>query len=101
MRMVSPGFIDEFHAMFAMYMNNVSILYGSPAQALAITMCIMPCAASGASQVNALSMRIAVPSSSNSRSCGPCGKPSAIPGIIVFGLLPLPTGAPAGGFGFG
>ena len=36
-------------------------------------MCIRPCAASGASQENALSMRIGVPSSSSSRSSGPCG----------------------------
>ncbi len=57
MRMVSAVFIAEFHAMFAMYMNSVSIGYGSPFAALAITMCIMPCAAIGASQENALSMR--------------------------------------------
>ncbi len=60
MRDASPGFIDEFHAMLAMYMNSVSIWYGSPAWALAITVCISPCADIGASQVNALSMRTGV-----------------------------------------
>jgi len=49
MRKVSGMFIAEFHAMLAMYMNSVSILYGSPAQALCTTMCISPCAATGAS----------------------------------------------------
>ena len=35
MRRVSGMFIAEFHAMLAMYMNSVSILYGSPFQAIA------------------------------------------------------------------
>ena len=35
MRSVSGMFIAEFHAMLAMYMNSVSILYGSPFQAIA------------------------------------------------------------------
>jgi hypothetical protein len=48
--MVSVVFIDEFQLMFAMNINRTSIGYGSPAQALRMTMCIMPWAASGASQ---------------------------------------------------
>ncbi len=43
--------------MLAMYMNSVSIGYGSPLWALVITRCIRPWAASGASQENALSIR--------------------------------------------
>lgn len=70
-------FIDEFHAMLAMYMNSVSILYGSPACAFEMTMCISPCADIGLSQVNALSMRAAVPSGFSARSSGPWTKPSA------------------------
>src|SRR5688572_8138988 len=58
MAIVPAVFIAEFHAMFAMYMNSVSILYGSAAQALRITMCISPWAASGASHEYALSMRV-------------------------------------------
>ena len=36
--------------MLAMYMNSVSIGYGSPFQAFVMTMCIRPWAAIGASQ---------------------------------------------------
>jgi len=50
-------FIAEFHAMLAMYIKRVSIEYGFAFQALAMTICIMPCAAIGASQEKALSMR--------------------------------------------
>ena len=45
---------------------------GSPAQALRITLCSMPCAANGCSHENALSMRRGVPSASTSRSSGAC-----------------------------
>ena len=84
--------------MFAMYMNSVSIWYGSPAQALVMTMCIMPCAASGASQVNALSMRIGVPSSSSSRSCGPLRKTQRHAGQhgVRLAALARPGRQPAG-----
>ena len=64
MRIVSAVFIAEFHAMFVIYINSVSIGYGSPFAALAMTMCIMPCAAIGASHENALSMRAGRPSPS-------------------------------------
>ena len=47
--------------MLAMYMNSVSIGYGSPFQALRINRCIRPCAAIGASHENALSMRAGRP----------------------------------------
>ena len=57
MRIVSAVFIAEFQATLAMYIKSVSIGYGSPFQALAMTMCIMPWAAIGASHENALSMR--------------------------------------------
>ena len=46
-RMVSAVFIAEFQLMLAMNRNSMSIVYGSPAQALRITVCIMPCTASG------------------------------------------------------
>ena len=42
-------FMAEFQPMLAMYMNSTSTGYGSPLAALAITMCIRPWAASGAS----------------------------------------------------
>ena len=54
MRRASLVFIDEFHAMFAMNSISVSIGYGSPRQALVMTLCIMPCTASGYSHENAL-----------------------------------------------
>ena len=62
MRRVSTVFIVEFHAMFAMKIISVSMRYGSPRQALVITLCIMPCTDSGYSQENALSMRTGPPS---------------------------------------
>ena len=73
MRRVSGMFIAEFHAMLAMYMNSVSIGYGSPFQALRINRCISPCAAIGASHENALSMRTGLPSSPMIKSSGPSG----------------------------
>src|SRR6185369_14230979 len=42
-----------------------------------MTLCIMPCTASGYSQENALSMRTGPPSASMSNSSGPAGKPLA------------------------
>ena len=103
MSMVPAAFIAEFQLMFAMNMNRVSIGYGSPFQALAMTECIMPCAAIGASQENALSMRIGVPSASTSRSSGPWVKPSGGPGIGLFGPTSpiLPAGFGPGGAGRG
>ena len=86
--MTERVFMEEFHDMFAMYMNSVSILYGMPAWALEITMCIMPWADMGFSHVKALSMRMALPSASIARSSGPCGKPrcgpfSGLPGVTT------------------
>ncbi len=69
----------EFQAMLAMYMNSTSIGYGSPAWAFEITMCIMPWAERGASQLNALSIRIGWPWSSSARSSGENGKPRCGP----------------------
>ena len=45
--MVSRVFIAEFQLMLAMNISRVSILYGSPACALRMTVCIIPCADSG------------------------------------------------------
>ena len=75
--------------------------YGSPAHALAITMCIMPWEASGASQENALSMRSGVPAPSTSRSSGPCTKPSGMPSSGVFAATFLPAGFGPHGIAFG
>ncbi len=72
-RIVSALFIAEFQAMLAIYIKSVSIGYGSPFHALVMTICIMPCAAIGASQENALSMRKGRPSASRSRSSGDSG----------------------------
>ena len=93
-------FMDEFHDMFAMNIISVSTGYGSPRQAFEITMCIMPWAATGNSQLNALSMRSGSPSSSTSKSSGPVGKPSGGPFKGVSGLQELP-GLMPGGIGFG
>ena len=46
-------FMVEFHAMLAMKIIKVSMRYGSPRVALVITVCIRPCADSGASHENA------------------------------------------------
>ncbi len=73
MRIVSAVFIAEFHAMFDIYIKSVSIGYGSPFAALAMTMCIMPWAAIGASHENALSIRAGRPSASMIRSSGDIG----------------------------
>ena len=93
----------EFHAMLAMYMNSTSMGYGSPRQALPITMCISPCADRGASHENALSIRMAVPSSSTSRSSGPWGKPKCGPGSGRLGLTspgrPVGRGSESNPFG--
>ena len=62
MSRVPAVFIAEFHAMLAMNSSSVSIGYGSPATALAITMCIRPCAAIGDSHEYALSIRSGTPS---------------------------------------
>jgi hypothetical protein len=70
------GFIDEFHAMLAMKRISVSIAYGSAATALAMTMCISPCAASGDSHEYALSIRSGRPSASIASVSGRVGKPS-------------------------
>ena len=78
-------FIVEFHAMLAMKIINVSMRYGSPLTALVITLCIMPCADSGYSQENALSMRIGEPSGLTASSSGCAGKPSGAAGRGVFG----------------
>src|SRR5262249_4066426 len=77
-------FIAEFHAMLAMYMNSVSIGYGSPLHALWMTICIIPWAEIGASHENALSMRCGLLSASMIRSSGPIGKPSGGPPVIGF-----------------
>ncbi len=45
--MVWPVFIAEFQLMLAMNRNSTSIGAGSCAQALRITVCSMPCTASG------------------------------------------------------
>jgi hypothetical protein len=72
-RIVSAVFIAEFQAMLVIYMKSVSIGYGSPFHAFWMTMCIMPCAAIGASQEKALSMRKGRPSASRIRSSGDNG----------------------------
>ena len=115
MSRVPPVFIAEFHAMFAMNSSSVSIGYGSPATALAITMCIMPCAAIGDSHEYALSMRSGPPSasiaslrgSSESRAararaaCRACSVAGSCCGGIGFGYgararkLPGPSSAPS------
>ena len=46
-----PVFMEEFHDMLAIYMNNVSTLYGSPACAFEMTICISPWADIGFSHV--------------------------------------------------
>ena len=81
MAAVSAVFMAEFQAMFAMYMKRVSMGYGSPAQALRITVCIIPWAAIGASHENALSILVGRPAASTSKSSGPRGKPSGGPGM--------------------
>ena len=45
--MVCAVFIDEFQLMFAMNISRVSMRCGSPACALRMTVCIIPCADSG------------------------------------------------------
>ena len=101
--MVPAVFIDEFQPMLAMYRNSRSTGYGSPAQALRITMCIRPWAATGASHEYALSIRRGLPSASTSRSSGPIGKPSGGPASGVFGATwpALPAGRTGGGTGRG
>ena len=79
-------FMVEFHAMLAMNRSSVSIGYGSPRQALVMTLCIRPCADSGCSQEKPLSMRTGSPCSSTKRSSGPSGQPSGAPSSGVFGL---------------
>ena len=49
---------------------SVSIGYGSPRHALVITLCIIPCTASGCSHENALSMRTGAPSSVDEQILG-------------------------------
>ncbi len=46
-------------------------------------------------------MRSGVPSSSTSRSSGPCVKDRMLPASGVFGLAPLPAGPGPGGIGRG
>ena len=86
MRRTSDVFIVEFHAMLAMKIISVSIGYGSPRHALVITLCIIPCTASGYSHENALSIRTGVPSSLTNRSSGSAGQPSASPSSGWSGL---------------
>ena len=76
----------EFHAMLAMKIISVSSRYGSPRVAFVITVCIRPCADSGASHENAWSIRIGVPSSWIASSSGLAGKPSGAALSGVFGL---------------
>ena len=83
------------------YINNKSILYGSPAQALLITMCIKPCAERGCSQLKALSILVGFPSLSISRSLGDVGKPSGIPSNGLFALESFPAGFGPGTTCFG
>ena len=64
--------------------------YGSPRQALVMTLCIRPCTASGYSHENALSMRTGLPSSSTNRSSGDAGQPSASAGERRVRLAPRP-----------
>ena len=97
---VSAVFIDEFQLMFAMNISSVSILYGSPAQALRITVCIMPCADSGYAHENAWSIRRGLPLASTSRSSGACTKPSGAASSTPFAWRVLP-GRFGGGMGFG
>ena len=94
----STVFIDEFHAMLAMKIISVSMPYGSPRQALVITLCIMPCTASGYSQEKALSMRTGPPSASTNKSSGPAGQPSASPARGVSGRT---ASGPFGGLATG
>ena len=100
MSRVPPVFIAEFHAMLAMNSSSVSIGYGSPATALAITMCIRPCAAIGDSHEYALSMRSGVPFSSMARSSGLVGKPSGARRAAA-GSVEAVAGNCCGGIGFG
>src|SRR5918996_723640 len=100
---VPAVFMAEFQAMFAMYMNRVSIGYGSPLWALVITRCNRPWAASGASQENALSMRKGRPSGSIKRSSGPGRKAGrgAGHGLARYPLPHLARGLRTGGDRFG
>ena len=82
----SAVFMVEFHAMLAMKISSVSMRYGSPRQALVMTLCISPCTDSGYSQEKALSMRTGLPSSLTNRSSGSAGQPSAMPSSGWFGL---------------
>jgi hypothetical protein len=72
----SAVFIVEFHAMLAMKISSVSMRYGSPRQALVMTLCISPCTDSGYSHEKALSMRTGEPSSLTKRSSGSPASPA-------------------------
>ena len=100
---VSSVFMDEFHAIFAIYIKRTSILYGSPFQALLMTICIKPCADNGFSQLYALSILSGFSSSSVRRSSGDVGNPNGIPPIGVLGFTILPAGFGPGTtcFGYG
>ena len=100
---VPAVFMAEFQAMLVMYMNSVSIGYGSPLWAFVITRCSMPWAASGASHENALSIRAGVPSASTRRSSGLVGNPSGGPGNGWPGTTSpaLPAGLGPDGMGLG
>ena len=52
-----------------------------------MTLCIIPCTASGYSHENALSMRTGEPSSLTNRSSGSAGQPSPRPSSGVFGRM--------------
>ena len=68
-----------------------------------MTLCIIPCAATGASQEKALSIRLGVPSGSTIRSSGPRGKPRGAPAMGLPGVIwsGLPAGWGPGGMGLG
>ena len=99
--MAFSTFIDEFHAIFAIYINKTSILYGSPAQALWSAICIIPCIASGYSHEKALSSLVGSPFSSTAKSSGPDGNPSGSKGNDPNGSAALLAIFLWGGHGLG
>ena len=96
-------FMLEFQAMLAINRNSVSILYGSPRQALVMAFCIMPCTDRGCSHEKALSILTGLPSSLTNRSSGSAGNPSGKPSSGVSGCTALGSfgGFAHGGIGLG
>ena len=94
--------MEEFQARFVMKSISVSIGYGSALAALAMTMCIMPCADNGASHENALSIRKGFPFLSMAKSAGVLGKPKggAARGLLGDEYL-AGRGTPGGCLGYG